>query len=93
MSGAHEILQGVQFLLSKWECNELPADTVLALIEVHLERELASAPPITKVGLLATDGAKGPYIITGVTEESVELAGSLNIPMGVFEVEWRTSPA
>lgn len=39
MSGAHEILQGVQFLLSKWECNELPADTVLALIEVHLERE------------------------------------------------------
>ena len=36
---AKEVLEGVQFLLSKWECNEIPADTVLALIEIHLERE------------------------------------------------------
>lgn len=44
MTTSREILEGVQFLLSKWECNELPADTVLALIEIHLEREKGASP-------------------------------------------------
>ncbi len=39
-----EVLQGVQFLISKWESNEIPADIVRALIEIHLEREGAPAP-------------------------------------------------
>lgn len=42
--GAHEVLQGVQFLLSKWEAGAIPADTVLALIEIHLEREKGASP-------------------------------------------------
>lgn len=37
--GAKEILQGVQFLISKWEAGAISDDFALALIEVHLERE------------------------------------------------------
>lgn len=37
--GAIEVLQGVQFLMSQWESNQISAEMALALIEVHLERE------------------------------------------------------
>ena len=34
-----EILEGVQFLINKWESKEISDEMALALIEVHLERE------------------------------------------------------